>query len=86
MGGYSILVLVCSATLSHAECQPKTASDVVRGPQVDNVVMCALNAQTMLARTGLVNGAHEYMKVMCAPTESARQWTAEIETRKAALQ
>jgi len=85
MGGYSILVLVCSATLSHSECQPKTASDVVRGPQVDNVVMCALNAQTMLARTGLVKGAHDYMKVMCVPTESAQEWTAEIETRKAAL-
>ena len=47
--------------------------------------MCSLNAQTMLARTGLVNGARDYMKVLCVPTKSAEEWIAEIETRKAAL-
>ena len=85
MGGYSIVVLICSTALSHSDCAPKTASDVLRGPQVDNVVMCALNAQTMLARTDLVDGARGYMKVVCVPTKSAEEWVAEIETRKAAL-
>lgn len=85
MGGYSIVVLVCSAALTHSECQPKTASDVIRGPRVDNAVMCGLNAQMMLARTGLVDGAREYMKVVCTPTESADAWVAEINMRKAAL-
>ncbi len=28
--------------------------DVVRGPPADNPIMCALNAQTMMARTDLV--------------------------------
>jgi hypothetical protein len=48
---YSILVLICSTALSHAECQAKTAVDVVRGPTVDNPMMCGFNAQTMIAHT-----------------------------------
>jgi arylsulfatase len=55
----------------------------VRGPPVDNPVMCALNAQTMIARTDLVQGA-QYMKVVCAPSKTVDQWKAEIEARRAA--
>ena len=84
---YSILILVCSTALSHADCQAKTAIDVVRGPRVDNAVMCFLNAQTMVARTDLVQaGGAQYMKVVCRPSKSAEEWVAEIEARKAALQ
>ncbi len=86
MSGYSIIVLICSIALSHAECQPKTANDVVRGPQVDNPVMCSLNAQMMMARTDLAQGGNVYMKVMCAPTKNAEEWRAELDLRKAALQ
>ena len=84
---YSILVLICSTALSHADCQAKTAVDVVRGPTVDNPMMCAFNAQTMIARTDLVqsDGA-EYVKVMCTRAKNAEQWVAEIEARKAAVQ
>ena len=85
MPDYSIVILICSTTLSHSGCQPDTALDFVRGPQVDNPVMCALNAQTMLARTDLVQvGGAQYMKVVCAHSENADQWKAEIEGRKAA--
>jgi hypothetical protein len=84
---YSILVLVCSTALSHADCQAKTAVDVVRGPTVDNPMMCGFNAQTMIARTDLVqsNGT-EYMKVVCTRAKNADQWVAEIAARKAAIQ
>ena len=82
---YSILVLICSTALSHADCQAKTALDVVRGPTVDNPMMCGLNAQTMVARTDLVQG-DDYMKVVCTRSKNAEQWVAEIEARKAALQ
>jgi hypothetical protein len=82
MSAYSIIILVCSAALSHEECAYNTALDVVRGPPVDNPVMCALNAQTMIARTDLVQGA-QYMKVICAPSKTVDQWKAEIEARKA---
>lgn len=86
MSGYSIIILICSTALSHSDCQSKTASDVVRGPQVDNPVMCSLNAQMMMARTDLVRGDKVYMKVMCAPTKNAEEWKAEIDARKAALE
>jgi hypothetical protein len=48
---YSIIVLICSTALSRADCQAKTAVDVARGPTIDNPMMCAFNAQTMIART-----------------------------------
>jgi hypothetical protein len=84
---YSILVLICSTALSHADCQVKTALDVVRGPTVDNPMMCALNAQTMIARTDLVQGdGSGYIKVVCTRSKNAEEWVAEIEARKAALQ
>jgi hypothetical protein len=84
---YSILILVCSTALSHADCQAKTALDVARGPTVDNPMMCALNAQTMIARTDLVQtGGSQYMKVVCTRSKNAEQWMAEIEARKAAVQ
>ena len=87
MSGYSIVILVCSTALSHLDCQPNTAVDVVRGPQVDNVMMCSMNAQMMMARRDLVQSdGSQYMKVVCAPTKSAEQWMAEIDARKAALQ
>jgi hypothetical protein len=84
---YSIVVLICSTALSHVDCQAKTAVDVVRGPTVDNPMMCALNAQTMIARTDLVqaNGT-EYVKVMCTRRQNAEEWMAEISARKAAIQ
>ncbi len=84
---YSILVLICSTALSHADCQAKTAVDVVRGPTVDNPMMCAMNAQTMIARTDLVqNDGTEYMKIVCTGSKNAEQWVAEIQSRKAASQ
>jgi hypothetical protein len=86
MSGYAIVILVCSTALSHSDCQPGTAFDVVRGPQVDNPVTCSLNAQMMMARTDLVQGdGAQYMKVLCTPSKTADQWKAEIEARKAAI-
>jgi hypothetical protein len=84
---YSIVILICSTALSHADCQSNTAMDVVRGPTVDNAIMCALNAQTMIARTDLVQGdGSQYIKVACVRSKNADQWMAEIEARKAAVQ
>lgn len=81
---YSILVLICSTALSHADCEAKTAIDVVRGPTVDNPMMCGFNAQTMIARTDLVQG-DEYMKVVCTRSKNAEQWVAEVKARKSAI-
>jgi len=72
--------------LSHSDCQQKTALDVVHRPKVNKPVMCAMNAQTMMARTGFVQGdAAQYMKVVCTPSKNIAQWKVEIEARKSAL-
>jgi hypothetical protein len=84
---YSILILICSTALTHADCQSKTAVDVVRGPTVDNPMMCGFDAQAMIARTNLVQPDDtEYVKVVCTRAKNAEQWVAEIEARKAAIQ
>ena len=84
---YSILVLICSTALSHVDCQAKTAVDVVRGPTVDNPMMCGFNAQAMIASTDLVPAdGSEYIKVVCTRAKNAEEWVAEIEARKAAIQ
>lgn len=80
---YSILILVCSIALSHSDCEATTALDVVRGPAVDNPIMCGLNAQTMIARTDLVQ-AGQYMKVVCTRRKNAEEWVAELAAREAA--
>jgi hypothetical protein len=83
---YSIVILICSTALSHADCQSKTAVDVARGPTVDNPMMCGFDAQAMIARTDLVQTGAEYVKVVCTRAKNAEQWVAEIAARKAALQ
>lgn len=84
---YSIVILICSTALSHADCQPKSAIDVVRGPIVDNPMTCGFDAQAMIARTDLVqsDGA-EYVKIVCTRSKNAEQWMAEIAAREAAIQ
>jgi hypothetical protein len=86
MAGYSIVILICSTALSPPDCLPKTALDVVRGPEVDDPVMCAFNAQTIMGRTDLVDNKSQYMKVVCAPSKGAQEWRAEIEAQTTTLQ
>jgi hypothetical protein len=50
-------------------------------------MMCGFNAQTMIARTDLVQAdGSEYMKVVCTQAKNAEEWVAEISARKAAIQ
>lgn len=63
---FSIVVLVCSMSLSHSDCQPWNAIDVVQGPKVKNEVMCGLFGETQLAQTAIApRPGEEYTKVMC---------------------
>jgi hypothetical protein len=85
MSGYSLMILICAAALSRSECRPDTATDVVRGPNVDNQIMCGLNAQTMIAGTGLLQtDGTQYLKVVCTPSKDADQLMIDVEARKAA--
>lgn len=66
MAAFTILILVCSVALSRADCHPKTAVDVVRGPTVKSEIMCGLFGQTQLASTALApKPGSEYTKIMC---------------------
>ena len=66
MSAYAIVMLICSVNLSHSECQPDTALDLVRGPRVENVMQCAAISQSMIAATAIApREGEEYMKVMC---------------------
>lgn len=63
---FTILILVCSVTIDHAACHRNTAIDVMRGPQVQNEIMCGLFGQTQIAPTALApKPGLEYLKVEC---------------------
>ena len=62
-----MLILVCSANLSPADCQPETALDIIQGPQVASVFECGMASQVMAAQTSILRHApDEYMKVKCS--------------------
>ena len=61
-----VLILICSANISAAECQLETASDVINGPKVASVMECGLHGQTLLAQGGLLKRADgDYAKIKC---------------------
>lgn len=70
---FKVLILVCSATLSPAECQADTAVAVIDGPEAPNEVMCGLNGQAYLANTALAEKHEdEYVKVKCSRSAIGR--------------
>lgn len=73
MAAYSIVILICSIHVGHADCGTETAIDVVRGPRVENAMMCAMAGQAMIARTALVQAGEEYLKLLCIPVEDGEQ-------------
>jgi hypothetical protein len=79
MLAYTIVILICSTNTAHADCQPDTAIDVVRGPRVENAMMCAMGGQTMIAQTVLAHGdGQEYLKILCIPFDRERRVSAGI--------
>lgn len=71
MGFFTILILVCSTALSHADCQWKTAIDKIKGPVVHNEIECGKSGQEMLASTALApRPGREYLKIECVRYKS----------------
>ena len=72
MSAFSTIILVCSINLSHGDCRPDTAIDVIRAGGADSLMMCAMRGQMTLASTvlGPVEG-EEYTKIMCVSSEKA---------------
>lgn len=66
MTSYSILLLICSLSLSPSECRPETAIGVVKGPQVESERQCGLLGQAVIARTAVApKPGQEYLKIVC---------------------
>jgi hypothetical protein len=68
-----IVVLVCSAALSPADCQPETALSVISAHETSSPIACGMQAQALMARTTLGGKApSEYLKIRCEPLRPAR--------------
>ena len=77
-----MLILVCSASLSPADCQPETAIDIIQGPQVASVFECGMASQVMAAQTSFLRHApNEYMKVKCSRVKVADAASNELAAR-----
>jgi len=67
-----MMILICSANLSPADCQVETALDIIHGPQVASVFECSMASQVMAAQSSILrNAPSEYMKVKCSPVKVA---------------
>lgn len=68
MTPYSVLILICSLSVSPSECRPETAIDVVQGPKVQNQLQCGFMGQASIAATAIApREGQEYMKIVCRP-------------------
>ena len=66
---FQVLVLVCAASITPADCQTGTAIKTLRGPEASNELECGLYGQAYFAEMGqytLTNG--QYLKIMCTRT------------------
>ena len=67
MSAYTVVILICSLNIGHAECQPDTAIDVMRGPRTESAMMCMMAGQALVAQTALApREGEEYVKIMCS--------------------
>jgi hypothetical protein len=72
MTPYSVLILICSLSVSPSECRPETAIDVVQGPKVQNQFQCGFLGQATIARTAIApREGQEYMKIVCRRAREA---------------
>jgi hypothetical protein len=63
---FQVLILVCSVSLTPADCQVDTALDLINGPTVASEMMCGLHGQAYIAQTSIrPQAAGEYVKVKC---------------------
>lgn len=69
---YSILILICSLSVSPSECRPETAIDIVQGPKVQGRQQCGFLGQATIAGAAIAPRAgQEYMKIVCKRASAA---------------
>ncbi|WP_159729549.1 hypothetical protein [Methylosinus sp. Ce-a6] len=68
---YSVVILVCSLSVSPSDCRPETAIDVVQGPKVATQSQCGFLGQATIARTTLApREGQEYLKIVCRRSQA----------------
>jgi hypothetical protein len=62
----TVLVLICSMTTPGADCDTKTAIDVIHTAQTNTPQQCGFMGQSMLAPTALApQPGKQYAKIVC---------------------
>ncbi len=69
-----VVILICSTSLSPADCQIQHGAGRHRyGPQASNAMMCGLQGQAYVAKTAIVGRSpNEYVKIRCSPPKAAK--------------
>lgn len=66
---FKVLILICSVSMSPADCQAYNAVDVIQGPDSASELICGLHGQAYLAQIALDRHRDdEYLKVKCTRT------------------
>lgn len=87
-----MLILICAAGVSPADCRPQLALDVIRGPDVASPMLCGLHGQAYVAESALANRRRddEYLKIVCvkagartALATGVAEWTGDATSASA---
>ena len=64
---FKVVLLICTTSLPHAECQSETALQVINGPEARSEMACGMPSQAFLAGTAIGRGLtpNEYLKILC---------------------
>jgi hypothetical protein len=65
MNSFVVFIYLCAASTAPADCDRRTAIDVVLGPQATNELTCGLGAQEIMAKTAIRPEDGEYFKIAC---------------------
>lgn len=64
---FKAILLVCATSVQPADCNEKTATHVVLGPDATNEISCAMQSQAYLANTAIGRSLEDdgYLKIKC---------------------
>ncbi len=63
---FDVILLVCATAVMRGDCDATTARIVLKGPQANNEIACAMRSQAYFAGTAFEIGEDEYLKIRCA--------------------
>ena len=66
MSPFAVFIDLCAASTAPADCDQRTAIDVVHGPEASNESACGQGAQMMMAQTAIRPADGQYFKIACA--------------------